>query len=71
MDTATEPVDHLAGKAGYTHELLAALTAAELAEQITWVRARRAATAGTKESYMLSNQLSAALREQDSRSSGE
>lgn len=71
MDTTIEPVDHLAGKAGYTHELLAALTDVELEEQIAWMRARRAATAGTKESYMLSNQLSAAFREKGRRPSGE
>jgi hypothetical protein len=34
-----EPIDHLAGKTGYTHELIAALTDVELDDQLAYFRA--------------------------------
>ena len=42
-----EPVDHLAGKTGYTQALIAALTDDELGEQLAYFQAGEARHRGT------------------------
>lgn len=62
MSTTDEPTDLLAGRYGYTHELLAGLTDAELESQIAYYCAKRDRSSG-EALYRVCNSLASAHAE--------
>ena len=63
----TEPTDHLANLSGYTHELLAALTDDQLAEQAAYFDLRIADAGSNTAHYHWTVQRGHVRREQEDR----